>query len=197
MTNAVIEMMVKSPGNHALMEQFLRWQCRVRQLSMRENQGRPDDAVTPAVFLPDQSEPLGHIITVFSKWGAYSQTPEFKHMVKQTNDPAQRREKALTYFSATYFQKAREFSDTLSATFQPESVGAQQLMDAGRCSLLFEAYSQEYLLKCKVIKLSRQHPLYQSTWWHNTLFNPELHPETIILGFEPDWDASENRSLVP
>ncbi len=196
-TSSAIEMMVKGPGNHALMEQFLGWQCRVRQIAMRDHQGRPDDAVTPAVTLPGNTEPFGNIITVFSKWGAYSKTPELKHMVKQTHDPAQRREKALTYFSSTYFQKAREFTDTLSATFQPESVGARRLIDAGSCSLLFEAYSQQYRLQCKVVELSKTHPLYQSTWWHNLLFNPELHPDTIILGFTPDWDKSENRSLVP
>lgn len=197
MTNAVIEMMVKSPGNHALMLEFLNWQCRVRQMAMRDNHGRPDDAVTPAVTLPGQTEPMGHIITVMSKWGANSKTPELKHMVKRTNDPAQRREKALEYFSSTYFQKAREFSDTLSATFQPDSTGAQLLIETGNCSLFFEAYAQQYQLQCKILKLSKSHPLYQSTWWHNLLFNPELHPETIILGFEPDWDASSSHSLAP
>jgi len=63
--------------------------------------------------------------------------------------------------------------------------------------LIFEAYNQEYKLDCKVNKLSQNHPLYQSTWWHNLLFNPELNPDTIILGFEPDWDKSTHRSLVP
>jgi len=197
MSGSAIEMMIKGPGDHVLMEQFLNWQCRVRQLSMRENFGRPDDAVTPSVTLPGQSTPMGHIITVFSKWGAHSKTPELRHMVKRTFDPAQRREKALELFSSTYFQKAREFSDTLSATFQPDSQGASQLIDAGQCTLLFEAYNQQYRLECKVIKLSTNHPLYQSTWWHNLLFNPELSPDTIILGFEPDWDKSENKSLVP
>jgi len=197
MTSSVVEMMVKSPGNHALMQQFLGWQCRVRQMAMRDNMGRPDDAVTPSVTLRGQSEPMGHVITVFSKWGAYSKVPELKHMVKQTNDPAQRREKALTYFSSTYYQKGREFSDTLSATFQPDSSGAAQLIKAGACILHFEAYNQEYKLDCKVIKLSKSNPLYQSTWWHNLLFNPELNPDTVILGFEPDWDKSTHRSMIP
>jgi len=195
-SHAVIEMMVKNPGNHALMLQFLNWQCRVRQMAMRDHQGRPDDAVTPAVTLPGQTEASGHIITVMSKWGANSKTPELKHMVKRTNDPAQRREKALEYFSSTYFQKAREFSDTLSATFRPNSAGAQQLIDAGACQLSFEAYSQQYQLECKVMTLSNSHPLYQSTWWHNVLFNPDLHPDSIILGFEPDWDRSSSRSTA-
>jgi len=166
-------------------------------MAMRENHGRPDDAVTPSVTLPNEPEPMGHIITVFSKWGAHTKTPELKHMVKRTNDPAQRREKALEYFSSTYFQKPKEFSDTLSATFQPDSVGAKKLIEAGQCSLEFEAYAQRYRLQCKVQSLSANHPLYQSTWWHNLLFNPELHPDTIILGFKPDWDASEHESMVP
>jgi len=195
--SSVVEMMVKSPGNHALMEQFLGWQCRVRQIAMRDKHGRPDDAITPSVTLPGEAEPFGHIITVFSKWGAYSKTPELKHMVKRTHDPAQRREKALEYFSSAYFQKAREFSDTLSATFLPNSTGAGKLIEAGECRLLFEAYSQQYQLQCKVLELSRNNPLYQSTWWHNLLFNPELHPDSIILGFAPNWDESEYRSLAP
>ena len=197
MTSSVVEMMVKGPGNNALMEQFLGWQCRVRQMNMRDHLGRPDDSVMPAVTLAGETEPMGHIVTVFSKWGAHSKVPELKHMVKQTYDPAQRREKALTYFSSTYYQKGREFSDTLSATFLPDSAGAAKLIDAGACSLKFEAYSQQYNLECKVTRLSKNHPLYQSTWWHNLLFNPELHPDTIILGFEPDWNKSSHKSLVP
>ncbi len=196
MNTSVVEMMINNPGNHALMEHFLRWQCRVRQIAMRENLGRPDDAITPAVTLPGGAEPIGHIITVFSKWGAYSKTPELKHMVKRTYDPAQRREKAIEYFSSSYFQKPREFSDTLSATFLPESAGAKSLLEKGSCTLTFEAYSQRYDLQCKVLSLSENHPLYQSTWWHNLLFNPELHPDTVILGFKPDWDASSHESMV-
>jgi len=49
--------------DHPLRKAFLKWQCRVRQMAMRDNYGRPDDAITPAVYLPDQAEPMGHIIT--------------------------------------------------------------------------------------------------------------------------------------
>ncbi len=197
MSTSVIQVLGKQPGNHELMQQFLGWQCRVRQKTMRDNQGIPDDATTPSVSLPGSEEPMGHIITVFSKWGAYSKTPELKHMVKRTHDPAQRREKALEYFSSTYFQKAKEFSDTLTATFQPGSEGAATLLTAGECGLTFEAYAQKYVLQCKVVALSTNHPLYQATWWHNQLFNPSMHPDTIILGFEPDWNRSSQESMVP
>jgi len=191
-TTSIIEVFEKSPKSQELMEQFLRWQCRVRQISMRESEGRPDDAITPSVTLPGQAEAFGHIITVFSKWGEYSKTPEMRHMVKATNDPAQRREKAIVFFSEMYYQAPREFSDVLTATFVPSSEGAKAMLEAGECELHFAAYNQEYKLHCKVIALTEQHPLYQSTWWHNSLFNPSLHPNTQILAFEPDWNKSSS-----
>ena len=41
-----------------------------------------------------------------------------------------------------------------------------------------------------VKKLERTEFLFRSTIMHNQLFNPNLHPETIILSFSPVW--SEN-----
>jgi len=191
-TTSVIDVFKKLPQNKELMENFLRWQCRVRQISMREAEGRPDDAISPAVTLPGQAEPMGHIITVFSKWGAHSKTPEMRQMVKATNDPAQRRDKAIRFFSEMYYQHPREFSDVLTATFVPDSAGAKALLDARECELKFAAYNQEFTLHCAVQALTEQHPLYQSTWWHNILFNPSLDPATQILAFEPDWDKSSS-----
>lgn len=193
--NEAVQFLVKPPQNHELMEQFLRWQCRVRQISMRENFGRPDDAITPALTLAGEAEPLGHIITVMSKWGAHSMTPEMRHMVKRTHDPAQRRDKAIEFLSSSYFQNIRHFSDALTATFPPQSPGAKKIVDAGECSLRFEAYNQAYTLVCVVRELSQQHPLYQSTYWHNLLFNTNLHPQTIVLQFSPDWDRSSKEAM--
>ncbi len=169
---------------------FLRWQCRVRQMSMRDNQGRPDDAITPAMFLPDEAEPMGHVITLLNKSPGYSVTPELMHMARKTNDPAQRRDQAIRFFSATYYQKAAEFSDILTATFPPGSPGAATIREAERVRLRFDAYAQVFDLSCKVWLLTERNPLYQSTMAHNGLFNPTLPPDTTVLGFEPDWDAS-------
>lgn len=169
---------------------FLKWQCRVRQMSMRDNQGRPDDAITPALFLPGETEPMGHIITLLNKAPGYSATPELFHMAKKTNDPAQRRDQAIRFFSATYYQKASEFSDILTATFPPGSPGAATIREAQTVRLRFEAFAQMFDLSCRVWKLAAHNPLHQSTIAHNQLFNPALSPDTEVLGFEPDWDAS-------
>lgn len=182
----------QSYSDHPLRLAFLKWQCHVRQLAMRENDGRPDDAIMPDVIPAGADEPLGAIITVMNKAPGYSVTPELQHMAAKTNDPAQIRNAAIQFLSATYYQKAREFSDILTATFPPGSPGAKTLHDAGRATLIFEHYGQRFELDCKVWRLAPHNLLHQATMAHNILFNPSLPPTTEVLGFEPDWDASRS-----
>ncbi len=179
-----------SLADHPLRDQFLRWQCRTRLLVMRDGQGRPDAPIMPDVFLPGEEETIGAVITILNKLPSYSVTPELLHMARKTNDPAQMRNQALQFFSATYYQKHREFSDILTATFQPGSPGAAKIREADRCTLVFEAYSQKFTLDCKVWRLAPHNALHEATMAHNRLFNPDLPAETVVLGFEPDWVAS-------
>lgn len=169
---------------------FLKWQCRVRQTAMRDNFGRPDDSITPDLYLADEAAPLGAIITLINKNPAHSVTPELSHMIAKTNDPAQRREQALRFFSATHYQKANEFTDILTATFPPASPGAARIREAGDVRLVFDAYAQVFDLTCKVWTLVQHDHLHQATMAHNRLFNPALQPDTVVLGFQPDWDRS-------
>lgn len=169
---------------------FLKWQCRVRQTAMRDTDGRPDDGIMPAVFLPGEPAPMGHIITILNKAPGYSLVAEMTHMAAKTNDPAQRRDQAIQFFSATYYQKAKEFSDLLTATFPPGSPGAAAIRKAENVQLVFTAYAQTFDLTCKVWRLAEHNPLFQATMAHNRLFNPGLTPDTEVLGFEPNWEAS-------
>lgn len=171
----------------AMRRSFLAWQCRLRQMMMRDGDGRPDDGVMPTVTLEGATEPLGHVITVMSKIGPASKTMEFRHMARRTHDPAEKRKAALTLLSETYFQKPDEFSDTLTAVFAPASPGADQLTAAGGATLDFERYSQRYALACSVRPLGEDDPLYQATYWLCALFNPSLGAGARILGFKPDW----------
>lgn len=180
----------------ALRNAFLKWQCLTRQISVRQNQGRPDEVVTPAVILKGEMEPYDHIITVLSKTPQQSLLPELQHLVRRTLDPAQRRQKALELLSETYYQKPMSFSDILTATFPPQSPRAAAIRKAGHCRLVFSGYGQSYQIECKIWALTKKNTLYQATFWHNLLFNPALHPDTMILGFEPDWTKSTSEPLV-
>ena len=111
-------------------------------------------------------------------------------MARRTHDPAERREAALKFFAERYYQIAREFSDTLTASFPPDSATAATLLAQRECRLDFEQFSQRYDVRCTVRRLSPNNPLREATFWHNLLFNPRLPADCTILGFEPDWPKS-------
>ncbi len=171
---------------------FLKWQCRVRQMAMREDQGRPGDAVMPQVFLPGQTEPTGQIVTVLNKNPTSSMVPEMQHMARKTHDPAQVRSLAIQFLSATYFQQSRSFSDVLTAVFPPQSPGARKICAANSCTLEFRAYAKHFSLVCQVRALSGNSPLFDATMAHNRLFNLSLPGDSVVLAFEPDWNRSSS-----
>ena len=181
---------------HPLRHTFLYWQCKVRQIAMRKNMGRPDAAIVAALTLSGESHPMGHVITLMSKAPAYSKTPEMRHIAASTYDPAQRREKALEFFSDTYYQNPREFSDVLTTIFPPHSPGAAAICAAKTCTLTFESYGQRFDLFCKVSVLSADDPVFEASWCHNLFFNPGLHPEAVILCFEPNWGCSSAEPII-
>ena len=178
-------------GNDKLRDTFLRWQCRIRQIAMRTHEGRPTRGMTPLVSATDDDVPLARIITVLCKRPEHSVTMELRHMARRTHDPAERRESALKLLAERYYQSSREFSDTLTASFSPESDTAATLFANRECRLAFEQFNQRFNVYCTVRRLSSNNPLRDATFWHNLLFNPRLSADCIILGFEPDWSKSE------
>jgi len=178
-----------------LRDEFLGWQCRVRQLAMRQHDGRPDEAVMPQVFLSGADKPIGQIITVFCKKPAFSQIPEMQHIAKKTIDQAERRTKAIEFLSSSHYQGPNQFNDTLTATFAPGSSGAISICNAASVVLKFEAFGQRFSLLTHVSQLAENDRLYQATWWHNFLFNAGLSPQAVILAFTPDWTNSKAETV--
>ncbi len=115
----------------------------------------------------------------------------FRHICKKTHDPGKRHDEAVRALSATYYQRPRRFSGILTATFDGDSALATTLLEAGRCVLGFEQFSQRYRLSCAVRDLAQSDPAYQASYWHNAMFNPALPPGLRVLAFAPDWLAAE------
>ena len=209
-------------ASEELRDRFLRWQCRIRQIAMRGQDGRPTSGMTPLAFpapapastlaagsasgrgpsrgssldsgpVPGSDpggEPIARIVTVLCKRPEHSATMELRHLARRTHDPAERRAAALAFLAERYYQPAREFSDTLTASFPPASETAAKLLAGRECRLDFEQFRQRYRVHCAVRRLSEHDPLREATFWHNLLFNPRLPADCIILGFVPDWARS-------
>ena len=170
---------------------FLYWQCRIRQHSARQDDGRPTAGMCPEVIVDDDTS-LGQIVTLIIKQSPEHSTDQFRHMVKKTQDPAERWEGAKRVLSSLYYQDPKEFSDGLTALFGPGSKICAKLIESANCILVFEQNNQRFRVPCKVVDLPADTPNYQATFWHNSLFNPNIPGDIKILAFFPNW--SETRA---
>jgi hypothetical protein len=170
-----------------LRDDFLGWQCRLRQLSVRQAGGRPLSGMRPQVLSPDGEVLADGVTVLIVEHDPANSTQLFEFQCKRTNDPVERYDKILELLSSTYFQHPQNFSDTMTALFGAASDLPPALLHLGRCQLEFEQFTQAYRLPCEVTELGAEHPFYQATYWHNHMFNPAMPPNTRVLAFKPDW----------
>ncbi len=175
-----------------LREQFIGWQCRIRQFSVRKHGGRPSTAMQPALELANQV--AGPVNVQIVKQDSEEVTREFRFMVQKTEDSQARYENAIRYLAEYYYQIPDEFDEELTAVYAIDSNIAQQIVDIGQCILHFDQGNQLYDLQCTARFLDQQDAKYQATYWHNHLFNPTMPGLVRIIGFTPDWALSSFRT---
>ena len=155
---------------------------------MRKAEGKPSSGMQATVVLGDKA--YGPVNTGLVKKDSKEITSEFMHIVKKTHDPNQRQQSAIKLLSSVYYQHPKEFQNCITATFAVDSALAQALLDNGKCQLAFEQFNQKFDLQCKVADLSDTSSVYQTTYWHNRMFNPALPAKIKVLKFVADWELS-------
>ena len=170
-----------------LREDFIKWQCRIRQRSVREHDGRPSTGMQPRVLDAAGNEFAAAITLLVIEADPRQSTALFRHQFLKTHDAAERRAKAIEALAAEHFQHPGRFSDTMTALFGLQSALAGRLLAQGRCVLEFAERGRGYRLPCAVAELAEGHAFHEATYWHNHLFNPNLPPGIRILSFAPEW----------
>jgi hypothetical protein len=173
----------------ALRHAFLAWQCRIRQIAVREHGGRPTSGMRPVLEVAARR--VGPITVVLNKRDGGETTTQFRFMVKKTHDPADRYDAALRHLAAAYYQHPDSFSDRLTAVFAPKAELPGQISGRTDCVLSFAQFSQRWRLPCAAQLLEPDAAEYQATYWHNALFNPRLPGIVRIVAFSPDWARAE------
>ncbi len=178
------------PKFQALRDQFLAWQCRIRQIAMREHGGRPSPGMRPRLLDPDGRELAPALTVLMLPLDPAESTAFFRFQVMRSTDPRDIYERALGFLQADYFQRPETFSDRLLAVLPEASEVAATLVAERTCRLDFEQFSQSYRLPCAARALRGDDPARQAAIWHNRLFNPAL-PETVhVIAFQPDWASA-------
>lgn len=176
-------------AEEALRHAFLGWQCRVRQIAIREYGGRPTPGMRPALEVAGQR--VGPITVVLNKQDQGETTIQFRFLAKKTHDPHERYEAAMRHLAAAYYQRPESFSDEMTALFAPEAALPRQIAGRADCVLMFEQFRQSWRLWCAARLLGPGDAAYQATYWHNALFNPGLPGAVQIVAFSPDWSRAE------
>ena len=182
---------MKKRPTKSLRDDFLAWQCRIRQFAMRQDGGRPSPGMRPRVRDRSGRELSSALTVLILPRDPAESTDFFRFQVMKTADPRDLYERALTFLQADYFQQPAEFGDVLTATFPPQSELAARLIQDGRCVLEFEQFSQSYRLPCAVFAAEAGEAIREATLWHNRLFNPALPDDVLVLGFRPSWQSAE------
>lgn len=164
---------------------FFGWQCRLRQLAVRENEARPTKGMRPNLTVAGQD--AGAITVVITPVEPATSTDEFRHIARRTHDPRERYQAALRYLQSSHFQDPRSFDDRLTAIFGIEAELPKALAGRSDCMLAFEQFNQHYWLTCRAELLDTDHQAFQATYWHNALFNPKLPAAVQVLSFKPNW----------
>lgn len=171
-------------------DQFLDWQCRLRQTAMRQEGGRPSPGVRPRVTRTDGSM-IAEAITVLILEKDPSETIDrLRHTVRRTNEPRKRYEDGLKMLASEYYEHWKSFSGIMTALFSSESATALTLVAEQRCVLSFRQGHKQFEMECAVEELDADAPGYQLTYWHNRLFNPDPPVAITVLAFHPEWDRT-------
>jgi hypothetical protein len=182
---------VKPPAGQSLRDEFLAWQCRIRQIAMRQDGGRPSPGIRPRLLDETAREIASALTVLLIPKDPSESTAFFRFQVMRSPDPRELYERALSFLQADYFQRPASFSDQLLAILPEGSKVAAALVADGRCILEFEQFSQAYRLPCAVSALQPGDAARDAAIWHNRLFNPAL-PETVhVFAFKPDWASAK------
>ena len=173
-----------------LRDHFLTWQCRIRQIAMRESEGRPSPGMRPRVLDADRQELSPGIILLLVREDSFESTEFLKFQVQKHNDPQDVYKKALIFLQSTHYHRAAEFSDEMTGLFASDSALVNRMLTEGKVILEFSQFNQTYRLPCRARPLEADSPAYQATFWHNKVFNPNIGANIQIIGFKPDWSAA-------
>jgi len=171
------------------MQQFIGWQCRIRQHVVRKQEGRPSSGMRPNLYL--NGELISPITINLMKEDASAVTTEFQFIHKKTQDPKARYESGLKILCEYYYQRTNEFDHEVSAVFSLDSELAAKIVDSDEVELRFDQSSQAYRLICNARIIPIGDEKYEATYWHNALFNPNLPGVVTVIGFNTFEIVSE------
>ena len=165
-----------------VLQDFLAWQCRVRQEAMRGG-GRPSEGMTAHLLEPEGCR-NSKLVFLLHREDADAYVSQFRFIVQSCFDPRERRERGLKVLSSTYYQNSPIFRDVVTMVLHEGSETARELCDVGRVRFLCRGGGHEFEVMGRVEELGKGDALRTGSLWHNRLFSRLLsvRGELCVLG---------------
>ena len=139
---------MKRLSNSELKSSFIAWQCRLRQMAMRDHGGTPMPGFRPRVTSLKGEVILPEMTILLVPLDPEQSTAFFKFQLQRTNDHRQAFDAGVKYLAADYYQVPELFSDEITAVFAGGSAVAGRIARLKTVLLDFEQYAQRYRMAC-------------------------------------------------
>ena len=164
---------------------FIVWQCSLRQRNFRMFSGKPSEGTIAIILDSKSNKKIANLRSVLIEKKSLNSAKMFEFMIKKTNDPEERFSKAVKFFSFEYYNNAKIFDGSFTATFPYHSEVANKILKKKKCNVQFFENDTGFNFNVSVSKLNKKDVKWMYTFWHNSFFNPELNENIDILYFNP------------
>ena len=146
---------------------FIGWQCRVRELSLRSEEGQPNGGMRPQISLNNGEVVFPAATLLILPKNTYLNIRQFRFMALKTQDPKERYSKALQLLAAKFYQNAEDFSGAMSGIFSRSSEEVEELEKHQYCIITFDYQQQAFKIPCHVSASPKNEPVHEFTFWHH------------------------------
>ena len=172
--------------NLAIMNDFVVWQCILRQRNFRKFSGKPSEGTIAKIYDKKSNNEIANFRSIIIEKEPLNSAKMFEFMTKKTHDPEERFLKAVKYFASEYFENSKIFDGSFTATFPNNSKIVKDLLKKRKLNVQFFESRTGFNFNVIVKKLKKNDPIWKFTFYHNYFFNSSLNDNIEILFFKPD-----------
>jgi hypothetical protein len=109
---------MKQVSGEEMKSRFLTWQCRIRQIAVREHGGQPTPGMRPRVLKPSGECLMPAMTILILPEDTDESTSFFRFQVQKSPDPLKVYQSVLQYLQGEHYQVGNRFSDEMTALFE-------------------------------------------------------------------------------
>ena len=179
-------------ANAEMRDAFLGWQCRIRQIAMREYGGQPLPGMRPRVSTRKGKSLSPGLVVLLLPVEPQESTAFFKYQVQKTNEPQKDAGRRHRLSGRRILPAAGTLLGCHGGDLPARlELAAAEILKAKRGRAGFRAVqSESYRMFCAVRRLGKKDEAREAALWQARIFKRDLANDCDVLSFTPDWTSA-------